>query len=152
MNKSNYPMLSKMPYYGTKVSADNSRMQILSLLGKYGIKDQMWGTLEGKEAIQFKIDTVSQGVQLKKMVRVDIPILKAYKGGRVVEVPRAQTLRFVYWTLKQILEATEYSIFKLEHILMSYILTQLPDGKVVQIKDLIENNPQFLLSGGNSFE
>ena len=145
--KEKYPRIQQIPYYNTKVSVNKSRSEILRLLEKYGIHNHLWGTIDGKEAIQFQIETISQGVQIKKMIRIDIPKIKARNRKRLVEVPRAQILRFIFYTLKSILEATEYGIFRLEHLLMSYILTQLPNGKVVQIKDLLEKHPLMLYQG-----
>lgn len=140
-----YPNLRKMPYYKTKVTAVHSRAEIERLLSKYGIEDLMWGKSGGKEAIQFVIDTIAQGANIKKMVRIDIPNIKAYHGGKLIDVPRAQVLRFIYYNLKTILEASKYNIFRLEHLLMSYILTQLPGTtKLVQIKDLLEDHPLML--------
>lgn len=142
-----YPNLAAMPYYKTKVTAVRSRSEIERLLSKYGIEDLMWGKSGGKEAIQFLIDTISQGAHIKKMVRIDIPNLKARYAGKLVDVPRAQVLRFIYHNLKSILEASKYNIFRLEHLLMSYILTQLPGTtKLVQLKDLLEEHP-LMLSG-----
>ncbi len=147
-----YPVLSKMPYYKTPVSAIRTKGEIERLLKKYGIEDQLWGTIQGKEAIQFMIDTVAQGAKVKKMVRIDIPKIKArqWSSGsyKIIDVPRAQTLRIVYYALKSILEATKYGIFRLEHIFLSYILTQLPGTtKTVQVKDLLEKHPLMLETG-----
>lgn len=144
MIKKGYPNLSEIPYYNTPVSVVKSRSKIIDLLEKYGIKNHMWGTFEGKEAIQFQIHTTAQGVEIKKMVRIDIPNIKAIHRGKLVDIPRAQVLRFIYYTLKSILEATQYGIFRLEHLLMSYILTQLDDGKIVQIKDVLEDHPLLI--------
>jgi len=147
-----YPKLNDMPYHDTKVSVQRSRAEILRLLEKYGITTHLWGNIDGKEAIQFQINTIVQGVQIKKMVRIDIPDIKARKWNRgryeIVSVPKAQVLRFICYNLKSILEACQYGIFRLEHLLMSYILTQLPDGSLKQIKDILEEHP-LLLSTSN---
>ena len=139
-----YPNFSDLPYAYTPVSAVKSRNQIIALLEKYGIENHMLGQMEGKEALQFQIDTTVQGVKVKKMVRVDVPVIKAYRSGKLIEVTKDQVMRMVFYTLKSILESTKYGVFKMEHLLMSYILTQLPDGKIVQIKDVLEEHPLLL--------
>ena len=73
-------------------------------------------------------------------VQIDIPNIKAIKGRArdIVYVPRNQVLRIVYHNLKSLLEATKFGILKKEDVFLSQILTQLPDGKVVKIKEIIE--------------
>lgn len=146
-----YPKINDMPYSTTKVSVHDSRKHIIQLLEKYGITSHVWGNIEGKEAIQFQIDTIVQGAQIKKMVRIDIPIIKARKWNKgryeIISVPKAHILRFIYYNLKSILEASQYGIFRLEHLLMSYILVQLQDGSKIQIKDLLEDHPLLLSTG-----
>lgn len=150
MSIQDLPNIKKLPYITTKVSAVDSRVAIIRLIEKYGIESHMWAVIEGKEAIQFQISTVAQGVQVKKMIRIDIPIIKAkkWKGGSwiIVEVPRTVVLRFVFYILKGILEATQYGIFKLEHLLLAYTLAQI-DGKIRPIKDILEEHPLLLATG-----
>jgi len=71
-----YPKLQDMPYHNTTVSTQRSRSEILRLLEKYGIDSHLWGTIEGKEAIQFQIQTIVQGAQVKKMVRIECRLVK----------------------------------------------------------------------------
>lgn len=148
-----YPKITEMPYYGTSVSADRSRAQILRLLESYGIEGHQWTTVrKGEELLKFQLDMTVQGVQTKKMVMIKIPLIKARKWNNrfydLVEVPRAQTLRIVYYALKAVLETTKYGVFKTEELLMAYILTQLPDGTAVQLKDLLHDHPLLLTTTG----
>ena len=55
-----YYKLRDMPYYQTKVSAENTRAAIQSLLEKYEIFDHQWTKFGGVENIKFIISTVRQ--------------------------------------------------------------------------------------------
>jgi hypothetical protein len=148
MNKELYPKIRDMPYYQTRVSAERTEAQIKNLLKKYGIENQQWTTYEGRSVLKFQVDTVVQGAKVKKMVMLEIPSIKGRVWNKnhysIEDVPEHQKLRIVYHALKSILETTKYGVFKLEHILMSYILTQLPDGTIKQVKDVLEDHPLML--------
>lgn len=143
-----YPKIRDMPYYQTKVSAERTKAQMETLLEKYGIENHQWTKYEAKESLKFQIDTIVQGVKINKMVMLELPEVKARKWNNryyeVVDVPRGQRMRILYYTLKSILETTQYGFFKLEDIFLSYILTQLPDGSIKQVKDILKEHPLLL--------
>lgn len=147
-----YPRLRDMPYYKTRVAVEDTRAAVSKLLAKYGIEDHRWTKLEGKETVEFIIDTVvqgPQGTQVRKAVQFDIPKLKALYGSqnKIIEVPESQTLRIFYHALKSVLESTKYGIMQLDHLLFSYTLTQLSTGETVQVKDLLDKHPLMLETG-----
>ena len=93
-------------------------------------------------------------MRIKKAVQFDLPQLKALKGRRnvLVDVPTHVVYRIFFYSLKSLLEATKYNILTKEDLLMSYVLTQLPSGEMVPLKDLLEKHPLLLLSGGEPNE
>lgn len=145
-----YPKIRDIPYYKTMVSAERSKAQMEKLLEKYGIVNHQWTKYENKETLKFQIDTIVQGAKIKKMVMLELPSIMAKKWNNRyyerVEVPRNQRMRILYYTLKSILETTKYGFFKLEDIFLSYILTQLPDGSIKQVKDVLKEHPLLLAS------
>lgn len=147
MNK--YPRLTKMPYYGTEVSEITTKQEIIKLLEKYGIEDHQWTKMGGQENVKFIFDTIVQGKQIKIGVQFDIPIIRAKlwqgSGYRIVDVPKAQVYRIFYYSLKSLLEITQYGIMKKEDLFFSYIITQLPDGTRGRMKDLLKEEYHFLL-------
>lgn len=147
--KEKYPRLRDMPYYKTRVATEDTRAAITKLLTKYGIEDQQWTKLEGKETLKFIVDTVVQGTQVRKAVQFEIPTLNALYGNKneILKVPLRQTYRIFYHALKSMLESTKYGIMQLDHLLFSYTLTQLPSGETVQVKDLLEKHPLMLQTG-----
>jgi len=146
MNKQKfYPKLTKMPYYNTSVSPEKSKMEIILLLEKYGVDDHQWTKIGGKEHIKFIFDTIVQGKQIKVAVQFDIPELKAVFGrDEIVPVPRNQVYRIFYYSLKSLLETTQYGILTKEDLFFSYIITQLPDGSQGRMKDLLKEQHLFL--------
>jgi hypothetical protein len=145
-----YPRLAKMPYYRTSVSAERTKAEIISLLEKYGIESHQWTKLEGKETLKFIMDTVVQGTQIKQAVLFEIPTIKALTGQRnkIVEVPQSQSYRIFFYALKSLLESTKFGLLKKEDLFMSYTLTQLPNGEIVQMKDFLRENQPLLAQGG----
>lgn len=149
MSRQKYPRLTQMPYHGTRVPAYRTKNEIISMLEKYGIDNHRWTKLEGKESIEFIIDTVVQGTHIKKAVQFEIPAIKALYGSKnkLVDVPQSQAYRIFYHALKSVLESTKYGVLSLEHILFSYTMTQLSTGETVQVKDLLEKHPLMLQTG-----
>lgn len=143
--KEKYPLLRDMPYHSTTVSEEKSKADVSSLLSKYNIDDYQWTRLGGKDILRFMFEGDVQGKKIKMAVEMEIPTLKAYKGTNkpLIEVPRKVVLRLFYHSLKTMLESCKYGIMKKEHVFYSYILTQLPDGSMVPIHKLIED--QLLL-------
>lgn len=146
-----YPKIRDMPYYKTSVSAERTKAQIEKLLEKHGINNHQWTKFENKETLKFQINTIAQGIKVRKMVMIEIPEIKARKWNNrfysIVEVPRSQKMRIVYYSLKSILETTKYGIFKFEDLLLAYVLTQLPDGSIKQVKDILHDHPLLLATG-----
>lgn len=144
-----YPKINEMPYHNTKVEAEKTKAQIILLLEKYGIENHQWTKLEGNETLKFMIDTIVQGKRIKQAVQLDLPNIKALKGRYqdLVDIPKNQLYRMFFYSLKSILESTKYGLMKKEDLLMSYILTQLPDGRTVQMKELLAEHPLLLQQG-----
>jgi hypothetical protein len=127
-----------MPYYKTRVTPEKTNADIMLLLKKHGITKYEWTNIDGKESLKFVIECVVQGREITAGIRIDIPVIKALKRGRVVNVPVAQAYRLFFHCLKSILEATRFGIFKREELLFSFIMTQLPDGSTCVIKDRMD--------------
>lgn len=144
--RSKYPKLSEMPYYRTKVSEEKTKFEIVSLLEKYGIADHQWTKIGGQEYIKFIFATSVQGKEIKVAVQFDIPQIRAIHGryNEVVDVPRSQIYRIFYYSLKSLLETTQYGIMKKEDLFFSYILTQLPNGQEGRMKDFLTNSNLLL--------
>ena len=149
--KNKYPIFSDLPYRGTKVSSVRTKAQIVELLEKNGINNHQWTKIDDKESIKFLLETIAQGKQIKKMIQIEIPTIKAYYGQyRELKNVNPQIIyRILYFALKSILETSKYGIMSLEELLFGYTLTQLPDGRVMTVKKALE---QKLLLPEKSFE
>ena len=147
--KDPYPKLSKMPYYNTKVPAERTKLEIITLLTKYDITSHQWTKLEDKEHLKFIIESTIQETKIKQAILFEIPSIKALKGNRkeLVTVPQQQTYRMFYYALKSLLESTKYGILSKQDVFLPYMLTQIPSGEFVQMKDVLKDNPQLLLPG-----
>ena len=143
MKKQEYPKLNKMPYFRSIVNIGKTKADIIKLLTKYGIRDYQWTKFNGKETLKFIFDGIVQTKEIKMIVELPVPEIKAWKGKTLIDVPENQSMRLFYFSLKSILEATQYGLMRKEEIFFSYILTELPNGEFIKIKDLIKQ--QLLL-------
>lgn len=155
MNKKQlYPKLSEMPYYNTKVKPEDSVTAIMGILKKYGINDYQWTQLEGNEQLKFVFGSMVQGKEIKVAVQFDIPNIKAIKGrnNTIVQVPKPQVYRMFFYSIKSLLETTQYGILKKDDLFFSYIVTQLPDGTKGTMKDLYKDRYLLLSENGGISE
>ena len=152
MSKPKYHILSKMPYYNTKVPSERTKLEIITLLEKYDIQDHQWTKLKGKENLKFIMDVMVKETKISQAILFEIPSLKAIKGQKkeLVDVPHRQMYRMFYYALKSLLESTKYGILSKQDVFLPYMLTQLPSGEYVQMKEVLKDHPQLLLPGGIS--
>lgn len=136
-----YPKLSKMPYHATIVDPENSKAEINKLLVKYGIKSKQWTELEGVgDQLKFIFAAEVQGKEIKVSVKFDIPEIKCLIRGSVANVPKRVLYRMFYYSLKSLLETTQFGILKKEDVFFSYIVTQLPDGTESTVRERFMKN------------
>lgn len=138
--------ISQMPYYGTKVTVERSRAEIMSLLNKYEIPNYQWTTIDSKETLRFIVETLIEDKELKIAVELEIPEIVGILSGKKQLVPINQRYRMFFYSLKSLLEATKYGIIRKEDIFFSYIRTQL-NGEVMTVKKaFFQQGNQNLLS------
>ena len=138
--------LTEMPYYRTRVSADQSKGEIIKLLAKYGIKDYQWTRINDIETLKF-VFTTSQ--EQKRFVELQIPKIYYKVSSIEKEIPENQRFRIFYFALKGLVESTEFGFLKLEDVFYTNTLVKIGD----QIKKLGQLNPKgadFLLTDGTN--
>lgn len=134
--------LSQMPYYKTSVPEELTKGKILKLLKKYNIIDYQWTNYQGKESLKFVLNLSDIS---KRVVDLQMPEIHAKYYGDEIEVPRDQKFRMIYFSLKGLMEASEFGILTLEDIFYSNTLVLTDNGKIAKTKQLRAKNVQFLI-------
>lgn len=128
---------SKLPYYNTTISQEQTKAEMEKLLKDHGIKDIQWTTYKGQTELKFLHRIQIKGVEREIGFVFRPPIIliprRQYdsKFNRYVKVnvPHdAMSYRLLWWYLKAKLEAVEYGLETVEKEFMSHILVSLPDG------------------------
>ena len=126
----------------TKVSIEQSQLDIIKLMKKFNIEGYQWTSYQGKTALKF----ILKG----KPHLLDIPKIQAIKKTKyqeaIVDVREEVCFRIFYWSLKSILEVNTFGIF--EQLLLPYQLIKTSEGYKT-IADSIQGSPNYLLSEGD---
>lgn len=142
-----YPQFSKIPYRNTKVEVIRTKEEVGRLLTKYGIKERQWTELATGDSLRFIFASTVVDREIKLAVQFDIPEIKAMRAGKIITVDRKVVYRMLFYSLKSLLESTQYGLMKKEDLFFSYIITQLPDGTRGTMKDLVQQQNLFLPRG-----
>lgn len=133
----------KAPYAGTEIDPDDSRAQIDKMLrNDFGIDEIAWLTnwKTGDVRLIFSLEIASKELNLKRKISFMVqppPLMRKariYNEDRGVlelrEVPNwRQSMRMLYWYLKNKLTAVAYGLVSVEKEFMSTLIIELPEGK-----------------------
>lgn len=138
----------RIPYADTKISPDQTKVEISEMLKRHGIENIQWTAFHGEEILRFLKEVNLQGVHRELMFEVKPPRIMAkkrtwnVKEGKymLVNVPLwAQAWRLVYWYLETKLRAVEWGLVSFEREMMAQITVPLPDGRsTISLGDVIE--------------
>ena len=127
----------QIPYYNTKLSADESKIDIINLLKANEIVDTQWQTYKGDTTLGFIHAVNLKGVEREVGFTFKIPVIlvprKQYSKSKnryeTIQVPHeAAAYRLLYWYIDVRLKAVKYGLETIEHAFMSHIISSLPDG------------------------
>lgn len=120
------------PYSGSTVPPSATRMKIETMLYEAGAEAVRWtSTQAGDATVEFVMETELSGVRKKFLCRVKSPTIMRTEGrGRhqVHTRDNVGEMRMLLWYLKALIEAAQYGMMKVEEVLFSHIVHNLPGG------------------------
>lgn len=127
-----------VPYQGTTVSVDETKMQIDMMLKEFGgVSGIRWtesaDSLKGVALplLEFIVIVNLEGVEKEMIIRVSPVLLRKSVGRgynkRHTYAPE-QSMRMLFWWLKARLEAVKFGLESIEQTLLSRIVISLEDG------------------------
>jgi hypothetical protein len=137
----------RLPYEGSKLSPEQSKVQIEKLLKDTGCKDYQWTTIGGQSILKFILPVKAKGVEKLlafKFIPPTIPKTvrqydtKQYKYVKVALNDERTAFRVLYWVLKNKLLAIRVGLVSAEDELMSHILVSLPDGREMTLGEQLQ--------------
>jgi len=135
----------KLPYYGTKVSVEQSQLDIQKLLKKFGIEKAFWGHDGNTEILTFEIKTSKSQKRVVKMMVPEM-LYEQRKGKMPRPIKDKQKYRLFYHSLQGILTGTTAGIFNIEDIFLADTVVNF-NGQQLTMKQIRPNNIQFLTEG-----
>ena len=134
------PNVDDLPYKSTKVSKEETMMEIIGLLEDKQISGYTWGVWKGKRLLRF--------IYKDKPYALPVPQIMARKTTRHTEkeivVDEQVALRMFFWALKSTLEIARFGALDFDKLMLGYQLVSY-QGELIPIAELLEKNPQLAL-------
>jgi len=141
----------RLPYKSTTISRAKTYGEIIGLLEGHGIKDYQWTRFQENDQLAFPLKIKRPDVELGFMVKLNVPrLMYPMKLGKGRNAPKKVTYleniswRIFWWHLKSKLEAIEYGISDEIKEFMYNINYALPDGREVNLGELVMENASQL--------
>ncbi len=140
-----------VPYSGTSISVEKTKMDIEMMLKEFGILAMRWtetpDSIKGIELplLEFIVETKINGVHKEIGFKIQPPLLTAKKrrngryGDYVTTSCPEQSMRLLFWYIKSRLEAVKFGLEEIENTLLSKVMMNLPDGSISTVGESIRN-------------
>lgn len=144
---------SRLPYAGTKVDPEQTKMEITKLLEKYGVRDYQWTVYKGDEKLTFATEIEWQGHPTELHCILRPPELKEMrrdwdsKQGKYVKrlLPnRPVSYRLMKDHLKNRLALVSCGAYAFEDIFLQDLTVRHPiTGDELRLADLMRTSGQI---------
>ena len=137
---------TRLPYSGTKVDPDQTKLEITKLLKQYGIPDYRWTEYKGDSTLEFETEIEWQGVPTKLHCILRPPELKEFRriwdsnAGKYVKswVPNIPVAyRLMKDHLKNRLALVSCGAYSFEDIFLQDLSVKTGTGEQVRLADLM---------------